>query len=107
MAIEVAPAKSYTFTVTAAPRREAQKKTIMRLMRMQTEVQGGLNRLARRRKLYDNRDTTRAGRIWVARVHPTKLVRAEKGETFTLHVTPQIIPDLKSVGDFLEAKPAK
>lgn len=107
MATEVAPSNSYTFTVKATPQREAQKKTIMRLMRMQTDVQRGLDRLARRRKLSDNRDTTRAGRIWVARVRPTKLVRAEEGESFTLHVTPQIMPDLRSVKDFLEAKPAK
>ena len=106
MATEVAPSKSYTFTVTATPPRTAQQKTIMRLMRMQTDVQRGLEKLARRRRQTLNRDTNRAGRIWVARVRPTKLVRAEKGESFTLHVTPQIMPDLRSVKNYLEAKPA-
>jgi hypothetical protein len=30
-----------------------------------------------------------------------------KGETFTLTVTPQIMPDIKAVEKFLQAKPAK
>lgn len=107
MTTEVAPSKSYTFTVTSTPARVAQQKTIMRLMRMQTDIQRGLERLARRRKVVDNRNTNRAGRNWVSRVRPTKLVRAEKGQTFTLLVTPQIMPDLRSVKDFIEAKPAK
>ena len=42
--------------------------------------------------------------MWVSRVRTTKLSRVEPGESSTLRITPQIIPDLKSVEGYLEAK---
>ncbi|MFM1833697.1 MAG: hypothetical protein RLZZ461_2013, partial [Planctomycetota bacterium] len=52
------------------------------------------------------RRTNRAGRIWIDRRKPTQVVRLEVGQTFTLRVTPQIIPDLKSLAKHLDAKAA-
>jgi len=106
MADVIAPNKEITFTVTKKPQREAQRKTIQRLMRMQPEIQKGLSHLARRRRQKDNRRVTRAGVDWVIRATTTKLTQVAPGETVTLHVTPQIIPDIESVEEFLDAKPA-
>jgi hypothetical protein len=103
----IAPNQRITFTVKRSPQREAERKTIQRLMRMQPEIQRGLTKLARQRRQKDNRPYSRAGKIWVNRVKTTKLTRVAPGETFTLHVTPQIIPDIKSVEKHLDAKPAK
>lgn len=103
----ITPRNTVTFTVTKAPQRTAEKKTIQRLMRMQPEVQRGLAKLARRRRQEDNVTRQRAGRMWTSRVKTTKITRVAAGESFTLTITPQIIPDIKSVEKFLSAKKAK
>ena len=103
----IAPQKKVTFTVNATPRRPADMKTIQRLMRMQRDIQSGLDRLSDRRRREDNITRPRAGGEWTNRVKMTKLTRVEKGESFTLTVTPQIMPDLKAVEKFLDAKSAK
>jgi hypothetical protein len=100
------PAHSQTlqFTVTAIPAEPRRKQTILRLMRMNSGVQGALNRLKRERLRSGNRRTNRAGRIWLAREECTRVVSLQKGATFTLRVTPQILADVKSVERYLEAK---
>ncbi len=103
----VVPTKTVTFTVTSVPKRTAQVKTIQRLMRMQPQIQGGLRNLAKRRRQQDNIVTARAGRKWIVRKRATKLTPVREGETFTLTLTPQIIPDIASVEKFLDAKTAK
>ncbi|MAT81788.1 MAG: hypothetical protein CMJ29_09100 [Phycisphaerae bacterium] len=98
----IVPNSTMTFTVTASPTRSATIKTIERLMGMQTHIQSGRSKLATRRRLKDNVTYVRAGRPWVNRKRLTKLARAEKGATFSIHVTPQIVDDLKSVASWLE-----
>ncbi len=98
----ITPGREITFKITAAPRREAQRKTIQRLMRLQPHVQNGLRKLAKRRRRQDNRTYIRAGNEWVNRKRTTKLTWVRPGETFTIFVTPQIVPDLQSVAEFLE-----
>lgn len=102
----IAPLKTVTFTVKTAPRREAERKTIRRLMRMQPHIQRGLDKLATRRRQTDNQTYIRAGVEWVNRAKTTKLTRVAEGESFTLMVTPQIIPDIRSVEKFLDVKAA-
>jgi hypothetical protein len=103
----IAPSKKVTFTLKSTPSRPADLKTIQRLMRMQRHIQKGLSRLSKRRRREDNYYSPRAGRLWLTRAKMTKLTRVEKGETFTLTVTPQIMPDIKAVQRYLDAKPAR
>lgn len=105
-ATELEATGTYTFTIKSAPRRTAQVKTIKRLMEMQPAVQKGLTSLAARRARTDNDPRRRAGRIWVHRKRRTNLVKVAPGETFTLRLTPQILPDLKSVMEFLDVQAA-
>ena len=107
MADVIAPQKTVTFTVTRVPPRSAQRKTIERLMKMQPDMQRELKMRARRRRQQDNIVDIRAGRKWIHRVRASRLARAEEGQTFTLTLTPQIIPDVKSVQQFLKAEKAK
>ncbi|MHC4245795.1 MAG: hypothetical protein GWP75_00330, partial [Planctomycetia bacterium] len=104
--MDLAPSSTVTFTITTLPKNERGRKTLNRLMKMQPEVQKGLSMLARRRRQKDNIPTKRAGRIWINRKKPTALTRVEIGESFTLRVTAQIIPDIKSVAAYLEMKAA-
>ena len=104
--MELTPLKSYTFTIDKVPNRTASKKTLQRLMRMQPEIQKGLSRLAKRRRQIDNKPGIRAGVIWVNRAKTTKLTQVKPGESFTLKVTPQIMPDLNSVEKYVSVAEA-
>lgn len=102
----IAPLKTVTFTITKTPERTADIKTIRRLMRMQPHIQRGLGKLARRRRQKDNVTYIRAGVEWTHRAKTTKLTQVKAGETFTLTLTPHILPDVRSVEKFLKAKSA-
>ena len=102
----IIPNTDVTFTITSDPKRPAARKTIERLMWMQPECKKDLSMLQRRRKQKDIKYTIRAGRVWLDRPRATRTVRCEKGASFTLHVTPHIVNDLKSVAKYLEASPA-
>ena len=102
----LAPTSTVHFTVKAIPAEARRKQTILRLMRMNAGVQGALNRLKRERLCSGNRRTARAGRIWLAREECSRVVNLEKGATFTLRMTPQVMADVKSVEKFLDAKAA-
>ncbi len=102
MVSEISPRKTVTFTITKTPKLDRERKTIARLMRMQPHIQKGLKMLARRRRQHDNVVTARSGREWISRARVTNLTPVRPGETFTLTITPQIIPDLKSVEAYLK-----
>jgi hypothetical protein len=100
----LAPSTTITFTVKKTPLRPADRKTIQRLMRMQRPIQDALRRLSKVRRQERNYRRQRAGRMWMVRVPMTKVTRVEKGETFTLRVTPQIMRDVQAVAKFLDMK---
>ncbi len=95
-----------TFTVKSLPKKEAQRKTLVRLMQMEPEVKKGLKRLQTKRKNVDNVTYIRAGVPWTNRKRATKIVWLEVGATFTIKVTAQLVPDLKSIEAFVDAKAA-
>ena len=103
MSLSITPGSSVEFTVTKTPTRSADRKTLQRLMQMQPSVQKTLRNLRDRRRRKDNDPRRRAGLIWVHRAKATRVTSMEKGETFTLHVTPQMIPDLNSIESFISA----
>ncbi len=103
----IAPLETPTFTIEKVPKRAAQVKTIERLMKLEPDRQRTLRHLQRQRRIYDNVVSVRAGRRWINRVRATKVARVEPGETFTITVTPQVIPDLRSVEKFLKVKKAR
>ena len=98
---KIVPNQEMTFTVARAPRTSAAKKTLERLMGMQTSIQRGSKKLHTQRRLKDNVTYIRAGRKWVNRCRTTKIAIAEPGNSFTLHVTPQMVNDLRSVSSYL------
>lgn len=102
----IVPNTDMTFTVSTNPTRPAARKTIERLMWMQPQCKKDLSMLQRRRKQKDIKYTVRAGRVWFDRPRATRTVRCEKGVSFTLHVTPHIVNDLKSVAKYLDASSA-
>lgn len=99
---QIVPNTEMTFTINTDPKRPAARKTIERLMWMQPQAKKDLSMLQRRRKVKDIKYTIRAGRVWFDRPRATRTVRCAKGASFTLHVTPQIVNDLKSVSKYLD-----
>ncbi|MDA0802401.1 MAG: hypothetical protein O2819_01395 [Planctomycetota bacterium] len=100
--MDFTPGTTVTLAVTKVPAKVSHIKTLQRLMRMQPDIQRGLSKVAKARHR-KNREQPRGGRIWVARIRATKLIRVAEGETFTLFVTPQIVPDLRAVSHYLKA----
>jgi hypothetical protein len=100
---QIVPNCEMTFTIATVPTRPAAKKTIERLMWMQDDKKRDLKMLQRRRKQKAIKHTVRAGRVWLDRPRATRTARCEQGATFTIHVTPQIVNDLKSVAKYLNA----
>ena len=99
---KIVPNAELTFTIVSEPKRPAARKTIERLMWMQPHVKKDHSMLQRRRRQKDIKYTIRAGRVWFDRPRATRTVRCEKGASFTLNVTPQIVNDLKSVEKYLK-----
>ncbi|MSR18869.1 MAG: hypothetical protein EXS00_06860 [Phycisphaerales bacterium] len=89
------------FSIKSVPAAIKHRKTIHRLMRMQPSIQRILGRLAKIRDRKNDRHQ-RGGRIWTSRIKATQVLVVEKGATFAVRVTPQLIPDIKSVSRFLE-----
>ena len=100
---QIVPNCEMTFTIATVPTRPAAKKTIERLMWMQNDKKRDLKMLQRRRRQKDIKHTIRAGCVWLDRPRATRTARCEKGATFTVRVTPQIVNDLKSVAKYLDA----
>ena len=98
---QIVPNSEMTFTIATMPTRPAAKKTIERLMWMQTDKKRDLKMLQRRRKQKVIKHTIRAGRVWLDRPRATRTARCELGASFTVCVTPQIVNDLKSVAQYL------
>ena len=106
MADVFTPQQTVTYTIKQMPRREAERKTIQRLMQMQPDMRRILDKLNLQRRTQDDRSYIRAGVMWVDRAKATRPARVEPGASFTLELTPQILADLRSVEKYLEASPA-
>ena len=102
----LAHSKTITFTVKKEPHRPADRKTIERLMRMQRPIQQALSKLCKVRRRERHFRRQRAGRMWMVRYPMTRVTRVEKGQSFTIHVTPQIMPDIQAVAKYLDMKAA-
>ncbi len=97
------PGTTVTLRVKTVPTTAKGRKTIERLMRLNPKVQRTLDKVAKVR----GRTTPlnqRGGRMWTARMKATKVVNLSKGASFSLFVTPQIVPDIKSVSKFVTVK---
>jgi hypothetical protein len=99
----ITPGSTVTITLNQVPAEPKYRKTLQRLMRMQFSVQRVLTRIATARGR-DNVVQQRGGRMWTARMKATKVVNLSKGASFSLFVTPQIVPDIKSVSKFVTVK---
>ncbi len=97
---DLTPGTTITISVTKVPAEPRHRKTIERLMRLQPSIQRTLTRVAKVRSR-KNPVNQRGGRMWISRIAATRCVSAAKGATFSLRVTPQLIPDVKAISRFV------
>ena len=86
---QITPNQTMTFTVQRTPRTTAGRKTIERLMGMQTSIQNGRSKLATLRRVKDNVTYIRAGRKWVNRKRATKLAVRRSDRQSLSRVSPR------------------
>ena len=92
-------------TVTAMPRAAGRSKTIERLMRLDPVNKKGLARAYHKRQL-GWQTKNRGNRDWVMRQTCGKIVRAEKGASWTMPFDFCIAADLKSVEQYIKIEKA-
>ena len=98
----IKPGTKVTYKVIKMPAADSVRKTIFRLMRMETRVQKALDLLAKRRAKTDNKHNQRGGRTWISRKTASRVVVLKPGVSFTISYTNQLAPDIRSVQKYLE-----
>jgi hypothetical protein len=99
------PGEHIRCTITAVPRAQAKTDTIARLMRRDPTATRAMRRAQRMRRQRMH-SYIRGGREWFDRERPAKVVRVDRGESWQMVFTPDILPDLKSVGSYLKIEKA-
>jgi len=99
----VQPGQTIECTVTAEPRREADRKTIMRLMRQDPEIKRAL-RAAQEHRRRHTPTKQRGGRRWAQRERAAKVARVEQGRSWRFSYTPLLRDDLEAVSEFVDVK---
>lgn len=95
------PGQTLRCAVTKTPRREAERKTIARLMRQDPEIKGALKR-AQERRMRNLVVRSRGKRPWEVRRPAARYAIVEPGATWTMRWIPQLQGDLASVSNFIE-----
>ncbi|MGP1310131.1 MAG: hypothetical protein ACTS27_08040 [Phycisphaerales bacterium] len=92
-------------TVTGVPSSKGAEYTIARLMRLDPDNARALKASYQERSqnlIYRNR----GGRPWAKRVIASKVVRPERGESWTMPFFPQMADDLNAVARFVKVEKA-
>lgn len=99
------PGQLVQCTVTKVPKRADQQATIARLMRQDPEIRNNLKHAQKRRRK-NMRYKTRGGRPWAIRPRAVRYANVNQDASWRMRFVPQIAPDLKSVQQFIDIKPA-
>lgn len=99
------PGQTIRCTITARPGADDRRQTIARLMRRDPQIKKGL-RKAQAHRARTTRSYIRGGREWFVRPKASRLAHPEPGNSWTMPFTPEILPDLQSVSDFVKVEVA-
>ena len=97
----VKPGQTIRCTVTRHVHRDADAKTICRLMRQDPAIRRRLKK-AQEHRMRTLIVRSRGKRPWAVRVKASKAVRAVKGETWEMRYIPHLQGDINSVARYLE-----
>ena len=97
--------QNFKFSILKRPRSAGGVKTLERLMRMDATTVRGL-RKAQHKRMQGLVVYNRGNRDWTKREPCGKLVRVEKGQSWTLCYSVNLAGDLASVADYLSIEKA-
>lgn len=100
-AFVMTPGQTLRLTIERIPRRAAQRKTILRLMRQDGDVKRALRRAQRERER-TLVVRSRGRRPWAVRRQSSQVGRVEAGQSWTMPAVPTLQRDLDSVASFLK-----
>jgi len=100
------PGQVLTCVIERLPRSHGQETTLERLMRRDPENKRALRRAQRMRAQRIN-IYNRGNRDWVSREKTARVVRIERGVTWTMEFTPDIAGDISAVAGCISVKAAK
>ena len=90
-------------TIKEAPRREADRKTIARLMRFDPDIKRALTK-AQNHRMKTLVVRSRGRRPWAVRVKSARIARVETGASWKMTYFPHVAPEFRSVEKFLTVK---
>ncbi len=90
-------------TITDAPRREADRKTIARLMRLDPDIKRALTK-AQHHRMKTLVVRSRGKRPWAVRQKSARIARVENGASWKMTYFPHVANDFRSVEKFLSIK---
>lgn len=105
MIADVKPGDMIQITITRDPLDEPDKKTLRRLMLINTEAQREkVKSLRHRETQFDPHQ--RGGRIWTSKPRAPRFSIPTAGKTWNMRYRPQLDADLRAVGDLIEISKA-
>lgn len=102
--MDLQPGKLVSVQIKSAPRSEAARKTLARLLRKDADVARRERARARKRPSWQTK--RRGGRLWHHQMRSQPLATVSVGATYRLFASVDVIRDLQSVSRFVEVKPA-
>lgn len=84
---------------------EDDAQTVLRLMRLDPAVKRGL-KSAQEHRVRTLLIRSRGKRPWEVRRHPSMLVKAAKGSTWTMRWFPHVLPDFNAVKKYIQIEAA-
>ena len=101
----VKPGQTIRCTVTRDVNRDADVKTISRLMRQDPDIKRRLKQTQEHR-MRNLVVRSRGRRPWAVRQKATKAVRAARGQSWEMTYIPQLRDDILAVERYLDVQPA-
>lgn len=95
--MDIAPGSTVTVEITKAPRREAARKTLHRVCGKDPDVARKHRHQKNHRPSWE--DWIRGGKFWHHQMESRPAAKFERGSTYTVRATLDVIRDLESVKD--------
>lgn len=101
----IKPGQNIRCVVSKEILRDADLKTVMRLMRLDPSNKRALTK-AQETRVHDLIIRSRGKRPWEVRAKSSKIVRAVPGATWTMRYFPHVRPDFEAVAQYLTIQAA-
>lgn len=99
----IKPGQTITCTIKKAPVAHGARRTLQRLMRHDPSIRKGL-RHAQQLRAKRMHSYIRGNRVYYSREKAARIARMAEGNSWAMTLTPDIVPDLRSVEQYIDIK---